>query len=540
MRKNYMQLKKNLSFFFVFCFGVLFSQAPENFIFPIDTPRIISGNYGELRTNHFHAGIDFSTNNKENLPVYCVADGYVSRIKVSSVGYGKAVYITHPNGQVSVYAHFNSYNIKLAKIVKEEQYARKKYEIDFYPRPNSIQVKKGEIIGFSGNTGGSTGPHVHFELRDEKTETPLNPLKYYSINDTVKPNLMKIAFYDLSDTISPKYMYAFSVKNGDTLLLDKSIVGIAFAAQDKVETNGKILNVFSAELFFDDKLVYSHKLNNIDFVEARYVNEFAEKKDKLKFQKCFLPTLYPKKMYGNFVNKGRLELDKNFHQLKLVLNDEKGNETTTRFYVMAKKTSSFSSEKKNGEFVNCSEGFSKSINNVQITIPAKTFYYSTYLSVENKLEKNAQLSIQPESVNFKNAATIGFIAPKNFLKHKHKLLLKSSSNNFYSPTVKQDSVFYSLKNFDTWQLVVDSFPPKISLRKKSSNSVIFTIKDEMSGISNYNVFINDKWVIAEYDAKFDALTYFFDEETPKGNLKFKVEVEDRVGNKAKFSYALSR
>src|SRR5690606_17144796 len=221
----------------------LCSQAPDNFIFPMDTPLIISGNYGELRPNHFHAGIDFSTNNKVNLPVYAAADGYVSRIKVSPFGYGKAIYVTHPNGQVTVYAHLNSYNEKIAAIVKQEQYARKNYEVEIYPKANFIQVKKGEIIAYSGNTGGSTGPHIHFELRDEKTETPLNPLKFYSLNDTVKPTLAKIAFYDLSDTISPKYMYAFSIKNADTLLLDKSIVGLAFSAFDKIEYNRKILNI---------------------------------------------------------------------------------------------------------------------------------------------------------------------------------------------------------------------------------------------------------------------------------------------------------
>ncbi|MBX3164638.1 MAG: M23 family metallopeptidase [Bacteroidetes bacterium] len=505
----------------------------------MDTPLIISGNYGELRPNHFHAGIDFSTNNKVNLPVYAAADGYVSRIKVSPYGYGKAIYITHPNGQVTVYAHLNSYDKKIAAIVKQEQYARKNYEIDVYPKSNLIRVQKGEIIAYSGNTGGSTGPHLHFELRDEKTETPLNLLKHYSVKDTEKPKLEKIAFYDLADTIFPKYMYSFTVKNGDTVLLDKSIVGLAFAAQDKVEANGKTLNVFSAELFFDEQLIYSHTLNHIDFDESRYVNEFAEKKDNLKFQKCFLPTLYPKKLYGKCLNKGRMILDNNYHQLKLTLKDEKGNERVTNFWVKAKTTTSFSDEQKKGVFVNCNENFKKQINNVQISISAKTFYNSAYLSVENTLEKNSQLSVLPESVNFKKSATIGFAVPKKFLKHKHKLLLKNGSN-YYTPTVQSDSVFYSLKNFGTWQLVVDSFPPKISLQKKSANSVSFTIEDKMSGISKYNVFVNDKWVIAEYDAKSDTLTYFFDEETLNAPLKFRVEVEDRVGNKAKFNYTLER
>ena len=529
-----------LSYTFILSISFLFSQTPENFTWPIDTPRIVSGNYGELRPNHFHAGIDFTTNNKVNLPVYSVADGYVSRIKVSSVGYGKAIYITHPNGQVSLYAHLNSFSSKIADAVKKEQYENRRYEVDLYLKKNSIQVKKGGLIGLSGNTGGSTGPHVHFELRDEKSETPLNPLKYYSLNDTVKPTLEKISFYDLTDTISPKYMYAFTVKNGDSLILDKSIVGLAFSGFDRSMSQGRIFNVFSADLYFDGKLIYSHVLNNIDFEEGRYVNEFSETKDKFKFQKCFLPTLYPQKMYGTILNKGRIDLDNKYHLVKLGLKDEQGNERITNFYVKAKNVNSFAPTKKEGVFVNCNERVKKQINDLQVTIPAKTFYYSTYLLVENSLEKNAQLSILPENVNFRNAATIGLLVPNKFLKHKDKLLLKSVTNNFYSPTVRHDTVFYSIKNFGTWQLVVDSLSPKISFKKKSAISVSFTIEDKMSGISRYNMFINNKWVIAEYDAKSGELTYYFDESCPKGTLKYRVETEDKVGNSSKFYHTLKR
>ncbi|MEO6302824.1 MAG: M23 family metallopeptidase, partial [Bacteroidia bacterium] len=181
-----------LLFFTALCF------AQENYRWPIDSPRVLTGNYGELRPNHFHAGIDFSTNNLVNLPVYAVENGYISRVKISSSGYGKNIYITHANGKVSVYCHLNSLNVAVSDLVKKEQYAKQSYEVEIFPKAKSISVKKGELIGLSGNTGNSTGPHLHFEFRDEKTEVPLNPLKYFDIVDTVLPTIQRIAFYNLA------------------------------------------------------------------------------------------------------------------------------------------------------------------------------------------------------------------------------------------------------------------------------------------------------------------------------------------------------
>jgi len=136
----------------------------------------LSGNFGELRPNHFHAGFDFKTNQKEGLNVYAAADGYVSRIKVSTAGYGKAIYITHPNGFTTVYGHLQKASGAIQDKIIELQYAAKSYEIETYFKPNELPVAKGQIIAISGNTGGSEGPHLHFEFRDNKTEQIINPL----------------------------------------------------------------------------------------------------------------------------------------------------------------------------------------------------------------------------------------------------------------------------------------------------------------------------------------------------------------------------
>lgn len=555
MRKNYRVNKALLIYFLCFFSCMAFSQTASGFIWPIDSPRVITGNYGELRPNHFHAGIDFSTRGQVNLQVYSVAEGYVSRIRVSATGYGKSVYITHPNGKVSLYAHLNAFSLKIADVVKQEQLAKQNYEVEIFPKRGAIPVRNNEIIGLSGNTGGSTGPHLHFEIRTEKSETPLNPLTFFKINDREKPVIRKIGFYSLADTCSPAFIKAVRVEGNslatgsNSLTLGHAIIGFAFAGFDRCVPNGNPNNIFSAKLYMDDRLIYSHTLNNIDFSENRYVNEFSESNGGVKFQKCFLPTLYPAQMYGSCFNKGRILLsDSNYHHLKFIAIDESGNEQKLSFYIRAGTFDYYRpSAVKSDVFVNCNKDFTLRRNKLQMYMPAKTLFYSTPLIVDNALETTGRLIILPSGINLRNTAVIGFKVPERLMKNKTKLVLKSGSS-VYAPTLRNDSVFYAVKNFGTFQLGTDTGKPKIrtflndkQLKKvKNPASFSFVIEDNSSGIMSYNLFLNNKWVIGEYDAKSNLLTYYKDEGTPAGDLDFKLVVEDKVGNKAELKYVLRR
>ncbi|MGZ3921554.1 MAG: M23 family metallopeptidase, partial [Bacteroidia bacterium] len=312
------------------CASVL-SKA-QTYAWPIDSPHVITGNYGEIRPNHFHTGLDFSTNGKINYGVYSIEEGYVSRIRVSSVGYGKTVYVTHKDGKVSVYGHLNSFNTNIASLVKKEQYDKKSYEVEIFPKPFLVKVKKHEYVGLSGNSGTSTGPHLHFEIRDGQSEVPLNPLEYFSINDTIDPIITEVGFYNLADTSSPHYLNSYRVElkknkqyaiKKDSVILNQGILGFAFSGYDQCVVKGNPNNIFNIKLYFDDRLIYSHTLDHIDFSDQRFVNEFSElveksKNDKVLFQKCFVPTLHPPDLYDQYRNKGRILLtDTNFHKIKL-------------------------------------------------------------------------------------------------------------------------------------------------------------------------------------------------------------------------------
>jgi murein DD-endopeptidase MepM/ murein hydrolase activator NlpD len=547
-------------YLYVLCFlkTIVFSQQTIAFAWPIDTPRVITGNYGELRPNHFHMGWDFSTGGKVNFPVYAIADGYVSRIKVSASGYGKALYITHPQNKLSLYAHLFSFAGVINEHVKNVQVSKFSFEIESFPAVNELPVKKGQLIGYSGNTGASQGPHLHFEIRDQKTEGPLNLFEFYKLNDTVPPELTHLAFYDLADTICPKFLKSFKLKKNkndslflidDSLILNSATLGLAFSGLDRFVRLGNPNVIYKSQVLFDNEIIFSYRLNHLLFNEQRYVNEFTQTVDKIKYQKCFLPTLFPAAIYEQSVNKGRIFLaDTFFHQIKIILQDENDNRRTISFFIKTKKLSSYTKPKiKTAFYVDCNKDVHINTQQVQLFIPAKTFYYSTELTIINKLTTDFSLSIKPQALNMAAPATIN-IKPPNQLISKLKQIVLQHGAVVYAPQIHQDSLSYSVFNLGDFKLLADTIAPKIKTqltkkqikRARNLKTFAFTLLDNLSGVKDYDVYVNNNWVLAEYDAKSHLLTYTFDDDTPTGDLSFKVEAEDKVGNKKTFNYLLKR
>lgn len=532
------------------------SQKQYKFHWPIDSPFVITGNYGELRPNHFHAGIDFSTGGKINLPVYCVEEGYISRIRISPYGYGKCVYVTHPGGKVTVYAHLNSFSLKVDRLAKAFCHDTQSNEIDYMPSPRSAYVRKNEILGLSGNSGGSTGPHLHFEIRDEVSEVPLNPLGFYRLNDNMPPEIFSLAVYDLHDTLQPVMLDTYKVKKGrndslilseDQLILNSSCVGFAFSGCDRYYANGNPNNIYSIRIYLDDTLIYVHRLNNIAFSETRFVNEFNESLGKIKYQKCFLPTLFPPELFGIYSNKGRVVLGTDrFRKIKLIAIDEAGNSSALQFHIRAR--TGFVANINNtlpDSLTNCNQDAQIHADGLDLRIPAKTLYRSAKINVKSTVEKDGKFSISPD-LNLRQAATVALKVPL-FLKNLGtKILLKGSSS--VVPVNRNDSLFFGIKDFGKYYLVIDTTAPKVrvgyserSLRNAwQMDAFSFEITDVSSGMGKYNLWLNNAWVFSEYDAKTDLLTYYFDEDTPIGLLQFKLEVEDKLGNKTLFEYTLKK
>ncbi|MGZ3883822.1 MAG: M23 family metallopeptidase [Bacteroidia bacterium] len=535
------------------CFATLLS-AQEKYVWPIDFINI-SGNYGEIRPNHFHAGIDFSTQKEENFPVFAADNGYVSRIKISPYGYGKALYVTHPNGTVSVYGHQNKFNLKLAAYVKEQQYAKQSFEIELFLKPDQFPVKKGELIGYSGNTGGSTGPHLHFEIRDEKTEVPLNPLLYYKYLDTVKPIVNTVYFYDLSDPLNPKYISSSKVKRkrdgsyglSDSAALPFSVVGIAFSGDDIDKPDGNPNNIYDVKLKLDTGFIYHHQLNNISFDNARYVNIYAEVINGRKVQKCFTPKLYPEAMYKKLVSHGVISLkDTLGHTVQMTFTDESGNSSLLNFRIKASAIKTGPVYNKTDLYVDCEKDYAYHSSHFSIQLPAKTLFNDAELKFKN--ETATSVLIESTKTEFRSPGLISVQLSEKWQPYAARVLL--FCKGAMSVPVKSGAVNeYNFKSFGDVQLKIDTTGPRIKTRTpapklktliRKAEQLSFVIEDNLSGIGSYAVFVNGKWVLAEYDAKADTLTYYFDDNTVRGTMDVRVEVKDRVGNSSIYALQLNR
>ncbi|RMG76485.1 MAG: M23 family metallopeptidase, partial [Bacteroidetes bacterium] len=322
---------------------------PQNYFrSPLDIPLLLAGNYGEIRSNHYHAGIDIKTEGVEGKNVYAAADGYVSRIKISEGGYGKALYITHPNGYTTVYAHLKRFNDTIEQYVRKQQYLKESYEIELFPPKNSLKVKKGDIIAVSGNTGGSGGPHLHFEIRETDTEVPINPLLFgFDIKDDIPPIIKHLTIYPIDDTSfvnrrSRPKRYALSGSNGKYSLSAtpevKGIIGFGIEVIDKLNGSNNRCGIYSIDLTIDGDTIYRHHIEDIPFHKTRYINCHVDyeawKKDGIKTQRCYrLPNnqldFYDKLKYNGLY----MFTDDSVHEVRFIVKDTYQNTSELVFNV---------------------------------------------------------------------------------------------------------------------------------------------------------------------------------------------------------------
>ena len=536
-----MNFKIAFLFFSLFFSSVCFSQYNGlGFIYPLDRDIVVTGNYGEIRPNHFHAGLDFSTDPAINLPIKSIGDGYVSRIKISSVGYGRVLYITHPNGYVSVYAHQKKYATKIDNYIRGKQKELKKNEIEILPKPNELAVKKGEVIGYTGNSGSSTGPHLHFEIREEKSEIPINPLLVYDIADNVKPELTHLAIYSTADTNTIRRMLTIPVsKVGDkfslpkyTQVINENTFAIGFSGFDRANATDNKNNIYEAKILLDDQLIYHHQLNNISFDNGRYVNVFSEKENGTKFQKCFTPTCFDIAIYKNVVDNGKIVLKDTLpHKINLYVNDEKGNKSTLTFYVKTKNLTGYNSNK-----ITCNVFCNKetSIKKDDVEVIIKPGALANSKSVAVYINKLGKVVIGNKDDVLLKAFTFSIKIPK-VIKGKEDKMIVMNSDNCLLAKYNNGWLTAESKSFGVFSFGYDSIAPTIAFPKPKSKKgqatkfISFKVSDHLSGIADYNIYLNNIWQIAEYDAKSNTITCYFDEPAA-GELK--IEVADKVGNKA--------
>lgn len=527
------------------------------FAFPLDRNPVVTGNYAELRPNHFHAGLDFSTDPVANLPIRCVADGYISRIKISSGGYGRVLYVTHPNGYVTVYAHQRKYAPKIAAYTRAQQIARQKNEIELFPLPGELPVKTGEVIGYTGNTGSSTGPHLHFEVRDEKSEIPLNPLLVYDLKDDVAPVITHLAFYNTTDSQAVSLQKILALKAstnslgipGNTVVLPQNTFALAFAGYDQMSGSTNRNNIYEAKVELDGRLIYHHRLDRIAFDQARFVNVFSEKSGAVKLQKCFTPSCYGVPIYQRAVNGGRVVLgDTAKHVIELTVADEKGNISSLVFYVKAQEISGYSKPSVSPNAF-CNREFRLERPSFRLLVPAGALANHALIqsTASGKAVRPEGILVGSRQEKLLNSVTMDLYIG-DALPGRENRLVMLVNGDAVAATYSKGWLSAGSKSLGQFGYAYDTLPPQVSYgynktKPKSIQgykSLVFKVSDALSGIGDYHLYINDSWQVAEYDAKSSSITCYFDEETPAGSIHIRLEVFDRVGNKTKFEWKTER
>lgn len=550
--------------FFIFFCSPLFAQVdyPKDYFSPpLDVPMQLSGNFGELRPNHFHAGFDLKTLQKEGLKVYAVADGYISRIKISTFGNGKAIYITHPNGYTSVYGHLQRANETIDAYIKKSHYALKSFEIELFPKPDELIIKKGQVIAFSGNTGGSEGPHLHFEFRDTKTEKIINPMLFgfdkYS-KDTKKPVISSVYVYPLDTKTSVNHskrplLLNLSLQKNGTYLSEKVVangkIGFGITAFDYDDVSFNTNGVFKVESFYNGKPNFGYQFDTYSFDEMRYINVLIDyskyKKTQQRVQKLFMKNKFGLSIIQADENNGIISVVPNLTSVyRVEVSDFFGNKSTVSIPIQYDLLSTIIEQEPvvSNYFVRANKDSNFAKDNMSVFFPAGTFYDDFDLNFN---VKNDTLFLHEDTVPAHTNFTISIEDNKYSETQREKIFigLVEGIKVTYNPTYRKDTVFSAkVKTLGKYTLVMDTIAPKIAIAKpiegkwlSEQKTIQLTINDELSGIKSYNGYLNGNWILFEYDNKTKKLIHnFSDGIVSEGANDLKVEVIDNVGNSTIF------
>ncbi len=547
--------------FGLFLFLSIGIQAQENypkdtFRSPMDIPLILAGTFGELRSNHFHSGIDIKTQQRQGLPIYAIGEGSMTRIKISHWGYGKVLYLAHPNGFTSVYGHLQKFSPKIEEYIKKVQYEKKSYEVEVFPDYGEVSVEKGEIIAYGGNTGSSSGPHLHFEIRSSISEKPTNPLLYgYEVRDATDPTLVKLYGYPLSDDAQvnqsqEKIAINFTRQNDGTYLADKVLatgtIGLGFIGFDRQDMAANRNGVYSVQQLVNGKVYTDYDFESFSFTETRYLNTLIDYghygRYRQKIQQCFRAPGNRLGIYNTLHNDGKIVVREGLtYNVEILIRDYHGNLTKLLVPIEGKKEpiKIKKEELKTDNYVVAKKPNNYDLGIAKVYFPSNTFYDDFYIDLKKgKDTVTIHNSTVPAHRNF----TITFDTSKYTGEERKQLFIARLDKNLrpsYASTYKRGSTFTTrTRNLGTYTLAKDTIAPKVYSKNFKENQWLtnyrylsLRISDDLSGIDSYTATLNGEWILMEYEPKTNTITYNFDDKIlDKSQCNLKVVVTDNVGN----------
>ena len=561
-------MKRAVSLLFLVLFSTI--QAQENlpqdyFANPLDVPIVLAGTFGELRSNHFHSGLDIKTQQREGLAVKASAAGYVSRINIQHYGYGKALYIQHPNGYTTVYGHLQKLSPKLKEYLRKQQYAKESYEIELFPEPGELKVEQGELIAYSGNTGGSGGPHLHFEIRDG-AQRPMNAQLFgLDVPDSKQPLIEGLFAYPLGDDAhvnnsqNRQKLRLIPLNDGTYTTSEVEAcgeIGFGISTVDQQDGANNHNGVFKIESDLNGEQVFELNFNKFAFSETRNLNQLIDyeyyAKNRNRIQKLFRTPNNPLSLYGDLNNEGKLNIkDSLDYQYTIKVTDVKGNEKLVRIPIKGQISDKIQKrEKYETEYLASSaNGLSAKGDKMDVYIPGGSLYEDAYLDIDFTED---MVKVHRDEIPLHSNITVGFDVSDYSEEEKEKLFIAKISDRgrpSYSTTYKKGNRFTTgTRNFGNYKLAKDTTAPRISPVNFSNGQWIsgnetlkLKISDDLSGIEAYRATVNGKFILMEYEYKNNTITHYFsDDVLSETENELKVIVTDNVGNTATYTATFFR
>jgi len=554
----------------LFALTVTLTQAQPNvptdyFSNPLDVNLILSGTFGELRSNHFHSGLDIKTQQREGLNVLASSGGFVSRINIQHHGYGKALYIQHPNGYTTVYGHLSEFSPEIEAYIKKQQYEKESYEIELFPEVGVLPVEKGALVAFSGNTGGSGGPHLHFEIRDGQ-QRPMNPKLFgIEIKDTQTPTVNTLFAYPLGEdahvngSAQQQRIKLIPLPDGSFKTDPISAcgaIGFGISTIDKQDGASNSNGVYKIETSLNGDAVFQLNFDRFSFDESRHLNQLIDyeyfSNNKSRITKLYVQPNNPLSVYNNVVNEGKLNIQDSLTYLyNIKVQDFAGNERLIRIQINGKQTNNIilKNIKETGYFVKADQAFSVEENGIDAYIPKGSLYEDIFLDISFKGDT---IYFHRDDTPIHTNITLGFDVSKYKQEDREKMFIarlgykdRPNYNNTYK---KGDRFTTSIRTFGNYTLAADVKPPSVSpinFQDKQwitgNSDLKIRITDDLSGIKSYRATVNGKFILMEYESKNNTLTHnFSDGVVTETENNLKVIVTDNVGNSTTYKAVFFR
>lgn len=529
---------------------------------PFDFPILLSGNFGELRSNHFHSGIDFKTQGAEGKPVHAAEAGYVSRISVSPWGYGNGLYLTHPDGTTTVYGHLQRFSPKIAAYVKEQQYAEESFRVDLHLTPEQLPVERGEIVALSGNSGSSGGPHLHFEVRDTETEEVMDPIAYFAdhITDTRPPKIQGI----MACPVAGK-----GVVNGQDRDVELKIVngkegrqslggtirawgeiGFAVKAYDVMDRTSNIYGVREIRLAVDGLVVFQSDLDRFAFDETRYLNSFTDYAEWKKHRSFYMRSFVEPGNRLRFIeslNRGIITIDElRTYQLTYTLSDAFGNSTRFSFQIQGEEQAIPETDTEGTEPFHWGSDNRFGAKAIRLSIPKGNLYNDLdfrYRVIEDSTAIAATHLLHDEPVALHGACPLSLRLQIDTLENKQQYGIvrkRKGRLSWIGGMYRNGWIDGEIKELGTYTIAQDTQAPVITPLNAAGwvgkQRFQFRLTDNLSGVKTYRGEIDGQFVLFEMNNR-SVITYTFDpERLERGKHTLHLRVTDAAGNESSHTH----